>query len=897
MHEKPSGEIVEQKVKSTETQFQKFRGLGLRSIFSGLESSFPIGITDLAGNIIYVNEPLVKMWGYSNKEEIIGGCLPKFWDGDRIFKTIEDLESKGFSTGEDRGKRKDGSVFDVYYVAILCKSNDGIPEYMLGQFFDITKRKQAMQELSETKEKYQALFDQLPDPIAVIDLETNQFFEHNKKLCQFLGYSPDEIPNLKPTDIEASETKEEIYKLSEKIIREGSDSFETKLRTKHGDIRDVLVSARHIHLGTRSLIQGVFTDITDRKKTENKLRLSEERYRSLFEGADVLVSVYDRNGICQLMNRKAAALFGGVPDDFVNKSFDELHPGMGKEYTRRVRQVIDSGLSEDYEDEVRFPQGKRWLLSKVHPVKNAQGVIVSAQIVSQDITERKQAEDVIRESRQKYQYMVDNIGIGVALISPDMEVLELNKQMRKWFPTIDPGHGTICYRVFKDPPGDGICEYCPADKTFQDGNVHESTTATPFSGSIRNIRIVSSPIMNANGEVTATIEMVEDITDRLNLENRLKQSQKLESIGTLAGGIAHDFNNILSAIIGFTELAMVEVEKNSMIEDNLLEVYSAGKRAKDLVRQILAFARQSEEKVKPVRVDHIIDEVLQFIRSSIPTTIEIKKKIDSHSLILGNKTQLHQIMMNLCTNAAHSMEDGGGILEVSLKDIDVDSSINKRLDLKTGQYIEINVIDTGTGISPHIIDSIFEPYFTTKEPGEGTGMGLAMVHGIVESYGGKIAVKSKLGKGTAFTVFLPTTRKRKIHHQYEPGQLPTGAERILFVDDEAPIAIMSSQILERLGYAVTTRTSSAEAYELFKSKPNDFDMVITDMTMPNMTGDKLATELMRIRSDIPIILCTGYSKKISEDNALQIGIRAFAYKPIVMADLAKTIRKVFDETK
>jgi len=267
-------------------------------------------------------------------------------------------------------------------------------------------------------------------------------------------------------------------------------------------------------------------------------------------------------------------------------------------------------------------------------------------------------------------------------------------------------------------------------------------------------------------------------------------------------------------------------------------------------------------------------------------------------LIMGNATQVHQILMNLFTNAAHAMEDKGGILEFSLKDVVMDRGVNRgKPDLKPGNYIEIKVSDTGEGIAPEIIGFIFDPYFTTKGPGEGSGMGLAMVHGIVESYGGKITVDSTLSEGTVFTIYLPITRKRTAHRLYESENLPSGTERILFVDDEAPIAKMSSQILERLGYSVTTRTSSVEALELFHYKPDGFDLVITDMTMPNMTGDKLAIELMKIRTDIPVIICTGYSKKISDETALKIGIKAFAYKPIVKADLAKKIRKVLDEAK
>jgi PAS domain S-box-containing protein len=397
----------------------------------------------------------------------------------------------------------------------------------------------------------------------------------------------------------------------------------------------------------------------------------------------------------------------------------------------------------------------------------------------------------------------------------------------------------------------------------------------------------------------------QDITDRKqaegefqNLEKRLNQAQKMESIGTLAGGIAHDFNNILSSIIGFTELSLEDVEKNSFIEDNLQEVYAAGKRAKDLVSQILTFARQSDEELRPVQVRLIAKEVAKFIRSSIPATIEIHQNIESEALIMGDSTQVHQILMNLCTNAAHAMEDGGGILGISLKEVVIDSDNHlKAIDLTPGKYLALTVSDTGAGIPREIIDKIFEPYFTTKGLGEGTGMGLAMVHGIVENYGGKITVESTPGQGTSFAIYLPVIKKRSEHQAYASEDLSIGTERILFVDDELPIAKMGSQVLERLGYHVTVRTSSIEAVELFCAKPDDFDLVISDVTMPNMTGDKLAIEMMKIRPDIPVILCTGYSKRISDESAAHIGIKAFAHKPIVRSELAKTVREVLDGRK
>ena len=404
---------------------------------------------------------------------------------------------------------------------------------------------------------------------------------------------------------------------------------------------------------------------------------------------------------------------------------------------------------------------------------------------------------------------------------------------------------------------------------------------------------INAAVINWEGR-PATINIIRDITGQKKIEDRLRQAQKMESIGNLAGGIAHDFNNILSSIIGFTELALDETQKGTVLEDSLQEVYGAGKRAKDLVKQILAFARKSDEKTSPIQPAIVAKEVLKFIRSTIPTTIEIRQHLDSNSWIMGNATQVHQVLMNLCTNAAHAMEVSGGVLSVRLKDVFLYKK-DLLAGMKQGDYLEIRVADTGGGIAPETINSIFEPYFTTKDPGEGTGMGLAMVQGVVESYGGKIAVDSHLGKGTTFTIHLPITKKQSAQSAYIPEELPTGTERILFIDDEAPIAKMGSQILERLGYSVTTRASSTEALELFQTKPEDFDLVVTDMTMPYLTGDKLAIAMMKIRPDIPVILCTGYSKKISDETASEIGIKAFAYKPVVKADLAITVRKVLDE--
>ncbi|MGD9186659.1 MAG: ATP-binding protein [Desulfobacteraceae bacterium] len=421
-------------------------------------------------------------------------------------------------------------------------------------------------------------------------------------------------------------------------------------------------------------------------------------------------------------------------------------------------------------------------------------------------------------------------------------------------------------------------------------------------GSTIHTLLRSRPEMDASGAVIGTRATFLDITDRKLadkekkvLENKLRHSQKMESIGTLAGGIAHDFNNILASIVGYTELALGDCKPGSLMEENLNEVYIASLRARDLVKQILAFARQTNEETRPVAVHNVAKEVLKLIRSTIPVTIEIEQQLQSDALVMGNPAQIHQIILNLCTNAAQAMEDEGGRLTVNLKAVHIKAdSAARSPDIDPGDYLELTVSDTGTGIAPQIAESIFEPYFTTKETGKGTGMGLAVVHGIVKRYGGDITIQSDVNKGTRFTVYLPIFKQHSETIQADRREYPTGSERILFVDDELAIARLGRKALERLGYHVTTCNDSNEALELFRQQKNRFDLIITDMSMPHMTGDKLAVEMMKIRQGIPIILCTGYSKKLSDETASAIGINAFAYKPLEISELATTVRKVLD---
>ena len=387
-----------------------------------------------------------------------------------------------------------------------------------------------------------------------------------------------------------------------------------------------------------------------------------------------------------------------------------------------------------------------------------------------------------------------------------------------------------------------------------------------------------------------------NITEMKQLEAQLQQALKMESIGILAGGIAHDFNNILGIILGNVELALDDVQKWNPAHHNLNEIRTASIRARDIVRQILAFSRQSKQEKKPIRISRIMEDSILLLRSSIPTTIDLRLNILTKAdIVKADPTQINQIILNLCTNAAHVMREKGGILEVNLIDMELDEEEVKRYHgLTPGTYVKISVKDTGQGMDPGILKNIFEPYFTTKEEGEGSGMGLAVVHGIVKNHGGDISVISEPGKGSIFEVFLPSIDAETDSSFEEPSRLAGGDERILLVDDEKAIVTALKPMLERLGYQVTVKTSGVEALDAFKAMPGDFDVVITDMTMPMMTGVDLAKALMQIHSDIPIILCTGFSDMINEDKARKIGISAFVMKPMVISEIAKTIRQVLD---
>lgn len=418
--------------------------------------------------------------------------------------------------------------------------------------------------------------------------------------------------------------------------------------------------------------------------------------------------------------------------------------------------------------------------------------------------------------------------------------------------------------------------------------------AVIISGGVAGrLRDLTSQI-NKNAEAFQTLR-----EENHKLQTQLTQARKMESIGILAGGIAHDFNNILAAIMGHVEIAQLNITSDHPLYQNLSQILQATYRAKDLVQQILTFCRQTEDQMQPVQFSQVVKEVLRLLRASLPSTIEIRSNIDNGTgVVLADPTRIHQILMNLCANASHSMGEKGGVLEINLANFEIEPEGTNRIDgLRPGKYMQLSVNDTGHGIDPAIINKIFDPYFTTKEEGKGTGMGLAMVNEIIKNHHGAIQIFSQVNQGTTFHLYFPRIEAEIIPDIQVPEQAPKGNERILFVDDEKDLVDMVKRILEHLGYQTAARTDSIDALETFRALPNDFDLVITDMTMPNMTGDMLSEEIKKIRSDIPIILCSGFSPLINKEKAKSLGIKDFLMKPLAINDLAKAIRNALDPSR
>ncbi len=531
-----------------------------------------------------------------------------------------------------------------------------------------------------------------------------------------------------------------------------------------------------------------------------------------------------------------------------------------------------------------------------------------SQALLEEVTKHKKTLTELRESEKLFRQAFDNALTGMLLVDPQGIILESNNAFTSMLGY--SGSELEGKRIFD-------ITY-PDDKEITEKFIHEAINLGKHGGVFDKrylhkegqvvwSRVSTSLVKSSEDKPLYFVSQIQDITEQKKLakekeklEEQLRHAQKMEAIGTLAGGIAHDFNNILVPIIGYSEMIIEDLPAGSQHQKDLQEVLRAASRAKDLIKQILTFSRQSDYQAKTLYLAPLVKESIKLLSASLPSNIIIRQDMSAVTgKIIGDPTNINQIIMNLCTNAYHAMRERGGILTISLADVNLPKDIIAPVSsVPAGNYLLLSISDTGQGMSRSVMEHIFEPYYTTKKLGEGTGLGLAIVHGIVSSYGGKVLVSSTPGKGSTFDVYLPMLEDLEADPDAEhfvDHISPRGTERILLVDDEENVLQTTHRLLEKLGYGVSAFTSSIDALHSFKTNPHHFDLIITDMTMPDMTGDQLAVHLLRIRPDIPVILCTGFSSIVDESAAKEIGICDFIMKPVLSHDIAQRIRKILDD--
>ena len=627
------------------------------------------------------------------------------------------------------------------------------------------------------------------------------------------------------------------------------------------------------------------------------LEQTKKMYSNIINSVADGIIIRNRKGIIEALNQSLSDLFG-----YTRKELIGINASL----------VVPKENLPDFKDYfVQLKKDKKAMLETIVIKKNGtffpvslHGVIFDyngersiLEIVS-DISARKKIEEEVVKAKEEWEATFDAVQEIVTIQDTHMRIIKANVAASNLLKTdLENIVGKLCFEIFQ-----GIispCTGCPVNAAIKSGKAFTSEVYHYQSG--KTMLESAYPLFNDSGKITGVIHTSKDISFQKKMKQRMRQVQKMESIGTLAGGIAHDFNNILFPIIGYTEMTMELLEKESAANKNLKKILKASRRAKEMVNQILSFSRQSEPDRKPVKIQPVLKEAMALIRSSIPSTININSNIAMDcGEVNVDTTEIHQVIINLCTNAYHAMMATGGQLEVNLFERIIDN--NKKNDgVPSGRYLILTVKDTGNGMTNEIRKKIFEPYFTSKGPGEGTGMGLSVVHGIINDYGGHIEVESQPDKGSKFTIYIPVVTSDIAHPDADylkkygnSTKMPSSAERILLIDDDEQVLETIAAMLEEIGYDVTAHAISRDALADFRHNPDKYDLVITDQTMPNMSGEVLYQELCKIRSNIPVIMCTGFSETFIRQKAEKAGIRAYLVKPVPLREMASTIRQVLD---
>lgn len=646
--------------------------------------------------------------------------------------------------------------------------------------------------------------------------------------------------------------------------------------------------------------RGIFLETTERKKAEADLRLTQF---CVDQAAIGIFRIEEPDARIVSVNAQACRSLGYTSEELCSMTVFDIDPTFSKEKWLTHRGKIRSSGAGTIETVHRRKDGTTFPVEVSISYFHYQGRDFSFSF-AKDITERKQAMEALRASEAKYRSVVDNLGIGIALIDPEMRVLSVNKVGRERFPHIDFSSHPVCYQAFNRPPRQEPCSYCAVIQTFADGEVHETVTETPTDTGVKNFRNITSPLKDSTGKVTAVVEMSEDITEKVqferereSLEKQLRQAQKMEAVGTLAGGVAHDFNNMLSVIIGYTELLKMKLSASDPLLLDILEIEKAAHRSKDTTRQLLAFSRQQTITPRPMDLADHIANLRKTLARLIGEDIDLRfHASDNLWKIKFDPSQLDQILINLAVNARDAMPQGGR-LTIEVDNVSLDRSYCRGYaGLKPGRYILLEVRDTGVGMDRETSTRVFEPFFTTKEVGKGTGLGLATVYGIIKQNNGFIAVDSKPGQGAAFKIYLPLMQQEETPAaaaRVFPAACQGGT--ILLVEDDELVRKMTTDMLERIGYTVVVATTPTEALSIYAQYSKPVDLLLTDVVMPEMNGAELRDRLAAINPGLKVLFMSGYSATvIGHHGVLDAGVH-FLQKPFNKEELALKVQQAIME--